>query len=71
MNAPHKPDLPRSPELPDLAQRPSFFGTGVIYPALLQTDEERKAALERFFELSKFAQPSDGVKMSRDEMHER
>ena len=71
MNKPHKPDLLDPSTLPDLAARPSFFGTGVIYPALCETDAERRAALEYFFELSRMGYMSDGTKMTRDEMHER
>ena len=71
MNKPHKREALDPSALPDISARPSFFGTGVIYPPLLETEAEREAALQRFFELSKFAQPSGGVKMSRDEMHER
>ncbi len=71
MNKPHKPEAVDPHALPDISARPPFFGTGVIYPAGAETEAEREAALLRFFELSTFAQPSDGVKMTRDEMHER
>jgi hypothetical protein len=73
MNAPHKPDTTATPasELPDISARPPFFGTGVVYPPLLETEAERKAALQRFFDAGKLGYASDGVKMTRDEMHER
>jgi hypothetical protein len=73
MNAPHKPDTTATPasELPDISARPPFFGTGVVYPALGKTEEEREAALQRLFAAAEHAQSSDGVKMTRDEMHER
>jgi len=71
MNAPHKPELPVAAELPDFSERPSFFGTGVIYPAGGATDAERKAALDRFLAAGKLGYTSDGTKMTRDEMHER
>ena len=75
MNAPHKPESPEWADLPDLSERPPFFGTGVIYPAGAKTEEEREAALKRFFELGDLiaerVDPSDGTKMTRDEMHER
>jgi hypothetical protein len=73
MNAPHKP-APVS-ELPDLSARPAFFGTGVIYPALGRTDEEREAGIQRLFaaadRIAQSIDPVDDVKMTRDEMHER
>jgi hypothetical protein len=73
MNAPHK-SAPVS-ELPDISARPSFFGTGVVYPALGKTEEERKAALVRFLalanQIAQSVDPIDDVKMTRDEMHER
>ena len=71
MNAPHKPGLPQAPDLPDLSERPPNFGTGVVYPPLGETEEDREAAIQHLFSMSEFAQPSDGEKMTRDEMHER
>ena len=71
MNKPHKPEALDSTALPDISARPTFFGTGVIYPPLLKTEAEREAALKRFFELGEMGYMSDGTKMTRDEMHER
>ena len=71
MNKPHKPEAVDPNTLPDISARPAFFGTGVIYPPLLQTEAERRAALQRFFELGDMGYMSDGTKMTRDEMNER
>jgi hypothetical protein len=73
MNAPHKPEhaADLASELPDISARPPFFGTGVVYPALGETEEEREAALQRLFDAGKLGYASDGTKMTRDEMHER
>ena len=71
MNAPHKPEPEAPSDLPDISERPPFFGTGVIYPAGAKTEAERVAALERFLSLGGRGHKSDGVKMTRDEMHER
>ena len=71
MNAPHKPDLSAFPELPDLSERPPFFGTGKIHPPLGQTQEERDAAWARFMEGANAGYMSDGTKLTRDEMNER
>lgn len=71
MNAPHKPEPADLEALPDISQRPPFFGTGVIYPAGAKTEAERKAALQRLFDAGKLGYASDGTMMTRDEMHER
>ena len=66
MNAPHK----LAPAV-DIAARPTFFGTGVCYPALASSKAEREEAVRRLFAAAEHAQPSDGISMTRDEMHER
>ncbi len=75
MNKPHKPEAGDSSALPDISARPSFFGTGVIYPAGAKTEAEREAALQRLLSLgdliAETADLSDRTKMTRDEMHER
>ena len=73
MNAPHRPETTAdlASELPDISARPPFFGTGMIYPALGKTEEEREAALEHLFSMTRFARPVGSQKMTRDEMHER
>ncbi len=71
MNAPYKPDLSGFPELPDLAARPVFFGTGRVYPPAGKTQEERDAAWARFLDGAKAGYESDGTKLTRDEMNER
>jgi hypothetical protein len=71
MNAPTKPKAAEPHDLPDISARPSFFGTGVVYPAGGETQAERKAALQRLFDAGKLGYASDGTKMTRDEMHER
>ena len=73
MNAPRKPETTVNSvsELPDISTRPPFFGTGVVYPALGKTEEEREAALAHLFSMDRFARPLGSQKMTRDEMHER
>ena len=71
MNKPHKSEAVDANELPDLSARPSFFGTGMIYPAGGRTKAERRAALQKLFDAGKLGYASDGTKMTRDEMHER
>ena len=71
MNAPHKPDLSTFPDLPDLAERPAFFGTGRLHPPPKMTEEEREASWRRFLDGAKAGYMSDGTKMTRDEMNER
>ncbi len=75
MNKPHKPEPSQWPDLPELSERPSFFGAGIVYPAGAKTEKEREAALKRFFELgdliAETVDLSDETKMTRDEMHER
>ena len=64
MNARQKPEANANPDLPDLSERPSFFGTRVIYPARATTEAD-------FLDLGRMGYSSNGTKMTRDEMHER
>ena len=71
MNKPHKPEPLAFDDLPDISERPAFFGTGKLYPRPEMSDEERAASWQRFLDGANAGYCSDGTKLTRDEMNER